>query len=78
MVTSKLGDLTDPAFLEDPYPTFRRLLTEGPVLRDDEHTLWLVAGHAEVLQALGHPAASVATAGARIGSVLGTHASRRA
>jgi cytochrome P450 len=72
----KLGDLNDPAFLEDPYPTFRRLLTEGPVLRDDEHNLWLVAGHAEVLQALGHPAASVATAGARIGPALGEQAAR--
>jgi cytochrome P450 len=74
--SGKLGDLTDPAFLEDPYPAFRRLLTEGPVLRDDEHRLWLVAGHAEILQTLGHPAASVATAAARIGPALGDQAAR--
>ncbi len=71
-----LGDLADPAFLADPYPTFHRLLDAGPVLRDDEHDVWLVAGHPEVLEALKHPAASVATAAARIGPALGDRAAR--
>ena len=38
--------------------------------------MWLVAGHAEVLEALKHPAASVATAAARIGPALGDQAAR--
>ena len=61
-----LGDLLDPAFLEDPYPTYHRLLNTGPVLWDDERQMWLVSGHAEVLEALRRPETSVATAAARI------------
>ena len=71
-----LPDLADPAFLEDPYPVFRRILAAGPVLHDDDHKMWLVTGHAEILEALKHPAASVATAGARITSALGSEAAR--
>jgi cytochrome P450 len=71
-----LPDLADPAFLEDPYPVFRRILAAGPVLHDDEHKMWLVTGHAEILEALKHPAASVATAGARIAPALGSEAAR--
>ena len=65
-----LGDLLDPAFLEDPYPTYARLLTTGPVMWDDEHRMWLVSGHPEFLEALKRPETSVATAAARIRPAL--------
>ena len=29
-----LGDLQDPALLENPYPTYRRLLAQGPTVWD--------------------------------------------
>jgi cytochrome P450 len=73
---SGLGDLRDPALLEDPYPTYRRLLAEGPTLWDETHQMWVVSGHAEVLEALRRPETSVATAGARIGAALGAEAAR--
>jgi cytochrome P450 len=66
-------DLQDPAFLEDPYPVYRRLL-ETPVSRDPARGVWVVAGHAEVLAALTSPHTSVATAAARIRPALGTRA----
>jgi cytochrome P450 len=66
-------DFQDPALLEDPYPTYRRLL-ETPVVWDARHEMWLVAGHAEVLAALTSPHTSVATAGARIRPALGARA----
>src|SRR5713226_9108045 len=69
-----LGDLLDPAFLEDPYPTYARLLTTGPVMWDDEHRMWLVSGHPEFLEALKRPETSVATAAARIRPALGERA----
>jgi cytochrome P450 len=68
-----LGDLQDPAFLEDPYPVYRRLL-RTPVAWDEARTMWIVAGHPEVLAALSSPHASVATAGARIRPALGARA----
>ena len=66
-------DFEDQAFLEDPYPVYGRLL-ETPVIRDEPHALWLVAGHPEVLTALTSPHTSVATAGARIRPALGPRA----
>lgn len=68
-----LGDLQDSAFLDDPYPVYRRLL-ETPVAWDDVHAMWLVSGHSEVLAALTSPHTSVATAGARIRPALGGRA----
>ena len=46
-----LGNLQDSALLDDPYPTYRRLLAQGPTVWDETHQLWLVLGHAEVLEA---------------------------
>ena len=66
-------DYQDPAFLEDPYPSYRRLL-ETPVVRDEARAMWLVSGHAEVLAALTSPHTSAATAGARIRPALGERA----
>jgi cytochrome P450 len=68
-----LVDLQDPAFLDDPYPVYRRLL-ETPVAWDGARAMWLVSGHAEVLAALTSPHTSVATAGARIRPALGARA----
>jgi cytochrome P450 len=69
-------DLQDPALIEDPYPVYRRLRAEAPVLWDAAHQMWLVSGHAEVIEALRRPEASVATAGARIRPALGPDAAR--
>jgi hypothetical protein len=66
-------DFQDFAFLDDPYPLYRRLL-ETPVAWDEAHAMWLVSGHAEVLAALTSPHTSVATAGARIRPALGDQA----
>jgi hypothetical protein len=66
-------DFQDPAFLEDPYPAYRRLL-DTPVAWDGARAMWLVSGHAEVLAALTSPHTSVATAGARIRPALGERA----
>jgi cytochrome P450 len=68
-------NLADPAFLEDPYPVYRRLL-ETPVSRDPARGVWVVAGHAEVLAALTSARTSVTTAGARIRPALGARATR--
>ncbi len=68
-----LVDLQDSAFLDDPYPVYRRLL-KTPVIWDDARAMWLVSGHAEVLAALTSPHTSVATAGARIRPALGVRA----
>ncbi len=38
-------DLTDPAFIRDPYPTFARLREESPVLWHEETGLWLMFRH---------------------------------
>jgi cytochrome P450 len=70
---SGLIDLQDPAFLDDPYPAYRRLL-ETPVAWDEWRAMWLVSGHAEVLSVLNSPHTSVATAGARIRPALGGRA----
>ena len=66
-------DFQDPAFLDDPYPVYRRLL-DTPVAWDGARAIWLVSGHAEVLAALTSPHTSVATAGARIRPALGPRA----
>jgi len=69
-----LGNLLDPTFLEDPYATYRRVLNTGPVVWDDEHRMWLVSGHPEVLEAVKRPETSVAAAAARIRPALGERA----
>jgi cytochrome P450 len=71
-----LGNLQDPALLDDPYPTYRRLLAESPTIWDETHRMWLVAGHAEVLEAMRMPDTSVVTAAARIRPALGPDAAR--
>jgi cytochrome P450 len=68
-----LGDLQGPAFLEDPYPVYQKLL-ETPVAWDETRAMWMVAGHPEVLAALTSAHTSVSTAGARIRPALGARA----
>jgi cytochrome P450 len=50
---AELGfDPTDPAFVADPYPAFRRLRDEAPVLWNPVTVQWLVARHADVDRSL--------------------------
>ncbi len=41
-------DPSDPAFLEDPYPTLNRLRESSPVFYDERRERWFVAGHEDV------------------------------
>ena len=47
-------DLTDPAFVADPYPALARLRALGPVVRHEPSGLLLATTHAAVSQALRH------------------------
>jgi cytochrome P450 len=38
----------DPAFLQDPYPTYDRLRRESPIFFDDESGLWFCSRHEDV------------------------------
>jgi cytochrome P450 len=38
----------DAAFIADPYPTYRRLRDEHPILWNDETSQWLISRHADV------------------------------
>ncbi len=39
---------TDPAFIADPYPVYRRLREEHPVLWNDHSRQWIISRHADV------------------------------
>ncbi|MEA2632481.1 MAG: hypothetical protein QOE66_2700, partial [Chloroflexota bacterium] len=41
-------DPTDPAFIADPYPAYRRLREDHPVLWNPETGQWLISRHADV------------------------------
>jgi cytochrome P450 len=41
-------DATDPAFIADPYPVYRRLREDHPVLWNPEMGQWLISRHADV------------------------------
>jgi cytochrome P450 len=45
-------DLTSPAFLTDPYPTYDVLRRELPICRDERLGFWLVSRYADVFAAL--------------------------
>ena len=53
--------LTDPAFLEDPYPTYRRMRQQDPVYWSDALGHWVLTRYDDVLAALRHSALSCAT-----------------
>ncbi|GAA4319628.1 cytochrome P450 [Klenkia terrae] len=45
--TRAVLDLTDPAFVHDPYPAFAAARAQAPVQWDDGLGMWLAYGHAE-------------------------------
>ena len=52
--------LTDPAFLEDPYPVYHRMRRRDPVYRSDALGGWVRTRYDDVLAATRHPALSSA------------------
>ena len=48
--------LTDPAFLEDPYPVYRRMRQRDPVYWSDALGHWVLTRYDDVLAAARHPA----------------------
>lgn len=47
-MTTPVLDPTDPAFLQNPYPTYRRILDESPIFFDEQAGMWFFARHADV------------------------------
>lgn len=45
-------DPADPAFIADPYPTYRRLRDEAPVYQDPDSGLWLITRYSGVERAV--------------------------
>src|SRR5262249_55966138 len=62
--------LTDPAFLEDPFPVYRRMRQEDPVHWSDALGHWVVTRYDDVLAATRHPALSSARAEVAVRSQL--------
>jgi len=52
-------DLTDPAIVADPYPTYRRLQDTAPIAWNQQLNGWIVTRYKDVRQALQNPALSV-------------------
>jgi cytochrome P450 PksS len=52
--------LTDPAFLEDPYPVYRRMRQQDPVYWSDALRHWVLTRYDDVLAATRNPALSSA------------------
>jgi cytochrome P450 PksS len=52
--------LTDPTFLEDPHPTYRRMRQQDPVYWSDALGHWVLTRYDDVLEAIRHPALSSA------------------
>src|SRR5690242_18280966 len=61
--TALAFDIFDPAFKADPYPTYRRLRAERPVVLDEHAPLCWLFRHADCEEALRDP---------RLGSPLGS------
>ena len=53
--------LTDPAFLEDPYPVYHRMRRQDPVYWSERSGTWVLTRYDDVLAAVRHPALSSAT-----------------
>ena len=52
-------DLTDPAIVADPHPTYGALLARTPVVWNDQLKGWVLTRHADVQRALRDPGLSV-------------------
>lgn len=72
-------DPTEPGFLADPYPTYRRLRAESPAYYMKPHQLWAVTRYDDVFGALTNPAVWSSAKGnvvidstVRVGRTLGT------
>jgi cytochrome P450 len=52
--------LTDPVFLENPYPVYRRMRQQDPVYWSDALGHWVLTRHDDVLAATRNPALSSA------------------
>ena len=53
--------LTEPAFLEDPYPVYRQMRQQDPVYWSDALGHWVLTRYDDVLAATRNPALSSAT-----------------
>ena len=58
--------LTDPAFLEDPYPVYHRMRQQDPVYWSDALGSWILTRYDDVLAATRNPALSSARAEASV------------
>ncbi|MDT4736755.1 MULTISPECIES: cytochrome P450 [Bradyrhizobium] len=72
-------DLTGNGFLDDPYPTYRRLRSECPVYHCPTTKLWFVSRYADIAYALNNPVLLSSSAGnalsdspLRVGKTLGS------
>jgi cytochrome P450 len=63
--------LTDPAFLEDPYPVYRRMRRQDPVYWSGALGHWVLTRYDDVLAATRHPALSNARAEVVVRAQLG-------
>jgi pimeloyl-[acyl-carrier protein] synthase len=61
-VETEAYPLTSPAFLEDPYPVYRRMRQQDPVYWSEGLGAWILTRYNDVLAAIRHPALSSATA----------------
>ena len=64
--------LTDPAFLEDPYPVYHRMRRRDPVYRSDALGGWVLTRYDDVLASFRNPALSADTAESSPGCSLAT------
>ena len=72
-------DPRDPAFVRDPYPTYKEMRERHPAYRMEETGFWLVTRYEDVSRALGDPATFSSSRGnstvdtpVRVGKTLGT------
>ena len=72
-------DPHDPAFVRDPYPTYKEMRERHPVYRMEETGFWLITRFEDVSRALADPATFSSSRGnstvdtpVRVGKTLGT------
>jgi len=67
--------LTDPSFLDDPYPVYHQMRQEDPVYWSEGLGHWVLTRYDDVLAAIRHPALSTARVEAFIRAQLGERGS---